>query len=73
MILQQTERMHAFCIILIDLLYVERSQGIDIFLFVRRIGKIKLKLPHFHVAGTCVSIQPALPLQQQLALLLPGS
>ena len=41
--------------------------------------KIKLKLPHFHVPGmyvsdTCrVSIQPTLPLQQQLALLEPGS
>ena len=39
--------------------------------------KIKLELPHFHVlyvSDTCrVSIHPTLPLQQQLALLVPGS
>ena len=32
--------------------------------------KIKLKLPHFHVSDTCVSIYPGAPLQQQRALLL---
>ena len=49
---------------------------IYLFIFLRRMGKSKAlapTLPRIRYQGTCVSIEPTLPLQQQLALLLPGS
>ena len=56
------------------------SQSDSIFRAILRGGKssggwekIKLKLPHSHASDTCrVSIEPTLPLQQQLVLLLPA-
>ena len=55
---------------------LQRNFFFSFFLFLSsgRWAKVKLKLPHFHVSDTTcrVSIKPTLPLQQQLALLLPG-
>ena len=78
-----TDSMFFFLFLFLFVLKLDRKfQGavfillLEVFYFILTSGgwvKIKLKLPHFHVSDTCVPIYPKLPLQQQLALLLPGS